>query len=95
MIDSLYEDLKNAEDSTEATIVLLDYCFNGDDALTESQLSVLLNMFDYSHIASYALMYLYSEMTDVDLLSFAELYNVLYEKFSDKEVSVKMNSISA
>lgn len=96
-MNELLNDLKEAEDSTDACVILLDYCFSEENTLSESQLGVLFQVFDESQIASYALMFLYSEMEDVDLLEFSEVYNVLYDKFlkSETPVSFKTNSIVA
>lgn len=72
--------LKLTSNGTEACRVLIDACFS-DSVLSDSQFSVLVDMFGEPDLASHALLHLHSMMVVEDMWEMNEVYNVLYEKF--------------
>lgn len=85
-MDELIQDLKDAEDSTDACVVLLDYCFSDEDKLSDNQLSVLLNIFDEPELASYSLMYIFGVLAEeMDLIDLSEVYSIVQAKFTKRE----------
>jgi len=81
-IEDLINSVREAEDSTDACIVLIDACFE-DDPLSELQVARLFDVFTEAELASYLLIYMHTVLDVLDLHRLQDLYLVVQEKFVD------------
>lgn len=89
-IENLIDGVKEAEDSTDACVFLIDTCFE-DEPLSETQLAKLFDVFTEAELASYFLMYLHTVLDVLDLHRLQDLYLVVQEKFSDDSSDTLMH----
>ena len=81
-IQTLQDDLNNAETITDMCVILLDHCFE-DNELSEEQLALVFSLFGEADITSRALMFLYSNAESIDLYELSGLYQTIYNKFAE------------